>query len=183
MPSSTSPARTSPTGAGRRRGRTRCATAAFSRRARWRARWRTAHTPPKVFVSASGVGYYGPHGDEPVTEDTPPGSDFLARLCVEWEQEARAVESPATRLAIVRTGLVLVADGGALKRMLLPFKLGLGATLGSGDQFMPWIHVDDWTAMVSWLIAERSRDRRVQRRPRPRRSPIATFTQHARRAC
>jgi uncharacterized protein (TIGR01777 family) len=109
------------------------------------------HTPPKTFVSASGAGYYGPRGDEPVTEDAPPGSDFLGRLCVDWEQEARAVP-PATRLAIVRSGLVQSADGGALKTMLLPFKLGLGATLGSGDQFLPWIHEDDWTAMVMWII-------------------------------
>ena len=105
--------------------------------------------PPKVFISGSAIGYYGPRGDEPVTESTPPGDDFLARLCVEWEQEARKVESPSTRLAIVRTGLALDRDGGALKKMLLPFKLGLGATLGSGDQYMPWIHAADWTALVS----------------------------------
>lgn len=108
--------------------------------------------PPKVFISASAVGYYGPRGDEPINETAPAGSDFLSRLCVEWEQEARMVESPATRLAIVRTGIALAGDGGALARMLLPFKLGLGATTASGDQFMPWIHVDDWTALVSWLV-------------------------------
>jgi hypothetical protein len=108
-------------------------------------------TPPKTFISASGAGYYGPRGDEPVTEDAPPGSDFLGRLCVDWEQEARAVP-PATRLAIVRSGLALASDGGALKMMVLPFKLGLGATLGSGRQFLPWIHTDDWTAMVMWMI-------------------------------
>lgn len=109
------------------------------------------HTPPKTFVSASGVGYYGPHGDEPVTEVTPAGADFFGRLCVDWEQEARAVP-PATRLAIVRSGPVLAEDGGALKKMLLPFRLGLGATLGSGEQYFPWIHADDWTAMVTWMI-------------------------------
>ena len=108
--------------------------------------------PPRVFISASAVGYYGPCGDEPVKETEPAGSDFLARLCVEWERQARMVESPATRLAIVRTGLVLAKDGGALARMLTPFKLGLGATMATGDQFMPWIHVDDWTALVSWLV-------------------------------
>ena len=108
--------------------------------------------PPGVFISGSAIGYYGPRGDEPVTESTAAGSDFLARLCVEWEAEARKVESAATRLVIVRTGLPLDRDEGALGKMLLPFKLCLGATLGSGDQFMPWIHVDDWTAMVSWLI-------------------------------
>jgi uncharacterized protein len=110
--------------------------------------------PPRVFVSGSGKDYYGPRDAAPVSEAAGPGSDFLARLCVEWEQEARIVESPATRLAIVRTGLALDRDGGALAKMLLPFKLGLGATLASGDQFMSWIHVDDWTAMVSWLIRD-----------------------------
>ena len=108
--------------------------------------------PPKALVSGSAVGYYGAHGDETVTERTPPGTDFLARLCVDWEQEARAVDSAKTRLVIVRTGVVLGADGGALKKMILPFKLGLGATLGSGDQYMPWIHVDDWVSMIGWLI-------------------------------
>jgi uncharacterized protein (TIGR01777 family) len=107
--------------------------------------------PPRVFVSGSGIGYYGPHGDEPVTEATPPGDDFLARLCVEWEQAARQASS-STRVVIVRSGLALAGDGGALARMLLPFKLGLGATIGSGKQYFPWIHADDWTAMVSWLI-------------------------------
>ena len=108
-------------------------------------------TPPKIFISASGAGYYGPHGDEPVTEETPPGADFFGRLCVDWEGEARAVP-PATRLVMVRSGVAMANDGGALQKMLLPFKLGLGATLGSGRQFFPWIHVDDWTAMVMWMI-------------------------------
>lgn len=108
--------------------------------------------PPRTFISGSAIGYYGPRGDEPVAESAPPGTDFLSRLCVEWEQEARPVESSSTRLAIVRTGLALDGGGGALKKMLWPFKLGLGTTIGSGDQYMPWIHADDWTAMVSWLI-------------------------------
>jgi uncharacterized protein (TIGR01777 family) len=110
------------------------------------------HTPPRVLVSASAVGYYGPHGDEPVTEATPAGSDFLARICVEWEQEARAAETPRTRLVIIRSGVVLANDGGALKKMLRPFRLGLGATLGSGAQYFPWIHADDWSSLVYWLI-------------------------------
>lgn len=107
--------------------------------------------PPGIFITNSAIGYYGPRGDEPVTESMPPGSDFLARLCVEWEDEARGLDS-ATRLVIVRTGLALDRDGGALGKMLLPFKLCLGSTLGSGDQVMSWIHIDDWTAMLSWLI-------------------------------
>ena len=108
--------------------------------------------PPKVFISGSAVGYYGPRGDEPIAESSPPGTDFLARLCIEWEHEARLAESTKTRVAVVRTGLPLAKEGGALGKMLLPFKLGLGAALGSGEQYMPWIHIDDWTAMVMWLI-------------------------------
>jgi uncharacterized protein (TIGR01777 family) len=109
-------------------------------------------SPPRVFVSGSAVGYYGRCGDEVVTENSPPGSDFLARICIEWEREARAVENSTTRLAIVRTGIVLARDGGALAKMLLPFKLGVGATIGSGRQFFPWIHAQDWVSLVSWLM-------------------------------
>lgn len=107
--------------------------------------------PPRVLVSGSAVGYYGAHGDETVTETSPPGTDFLARICVDWEKEARAV-GPRTRLAIVRSGLVLAKEGGALQKMLPPFKLGLGATIGSGQQYFPWIHADDWVSMTTWLI-------------------------------
>jgi uncharacterized protein len=109
-------------------------------------------SPPRVFVSGSAVGYYGAHGDEPVTEATPAGTDFLARICVEWEQEARAVDAARTRLVILRTAVVLAKGGGALEKMLLPFKIGGGATLGSGAQYFPWIHADDWVSMVVWLI-------------------------------
>ena len=110
--------------------------------------------PPRVFVSSSAVGYYGAHGDEPVTESTTPGKDPLAQLCVAWEREASALDGhPHTRLVITRTGLVMARDGGALKEMLLPFTLGLGAVLGSGRQYWPWIHMDDWLALVSWLVA------------------------------
>jgi uncharacterized protein (TIGR01777 family) len=108
-------------------------------------------TPP-VFISASALGYYGPSGNEPLTESAPPGSDFLAQLCVEWEREARIVQGSVTRLAIIRTGIVLDKDGGALEKMLLPFRLGAGATLASGDQFMSWIHAEDWTGLVSWIV-------------------------------
>jgi hypothetical protein len=87
-----------------------------------------------------------------VTEAMPAGADFLAGVCVDWEREAQAVESPRTRLAIMRSGLVLDRREGALAKMLLPFRLGLGATMGSGRQYMPWIHVDDWSAMVHWVI-------------------------------
>lgn len=115
-----------------------------------------ATAPPPVFVSGSAVGYYGPLGDEMAAETTPPGSDFLARVCVQWEQEAtRAQErtSGRTRLVLIRTGLVLERDGGALPQMLTPYKLGLGGPLGSGRQYCPWIHRADWIAMVRWAIA------------------------------
>jgi hypothetical protein len=103
-------------------------------------------------ITSSAIGYYGPHGDEPVTEQTPPGDDFLADLCVEWEREAAAPASPLTHVALVRTGIVLHPDGGALKSMLPPFRLGVGGPMGSGRQFMPWIHLDDWVRLVAWLI-------------------------------
>jgi uncharacterized protein (TIGR01777 family) len=114
----------------------------------------SARTPP-IFVSGSAVGVYGPRGDEPVTEDTSPGFDFLAHVCRDWEQEAlRAAES--TRVVLLRTGLVLSKDGGALPRMALPFRAFAGGPLGSGRQFMPWIHVDDWVAMTRWAIVSSS---------------------------
>jgi uncharacterized protein (TIGR01777 family) len=112
-----------------------------------------AAVPPRVFVSASGVGYYGPRGSEIITESTPPGTDFLAQVCVEWEREADQA-SAVTRVAIVRTGVALHPEGGALARMLLPFRLGAGGPLGAGTQYMPWIHRDDWVDLVRWLIAE-----------------------------
>ena len=115
-----------------------------------------AAAPPPVFVSGSAVGYYGPLGDEVATETTPPGSDFLARVCVRWEQEAmRAQEltSNRTRVVLIRTGLVLERSGGALPEMLPPFRFGVGGPLGSGRQFYPWIHLADWIAMVRWAIA------------------------------
>ncbi len=98
---------------------------------------------PSVLVSSSAVGYYGPRGDEEVTEDTPPGDDFLAEVCVAWEREARRAEELGLRVALIRTGVVLDKDGGALKTMLPPFKLGAGGPVAGGDQYMPWIHVDD----------------------------------------
>jgi uncharacterized protein len=108
-----------------------------------------ATKPPAVFISGSAVGYYGPHDDELVTESTPPGTDFLSRLCVDWEREAEQA-STVTRVTLVRTGLVLHPSGGALAKMLPPFRLGIGGRLGSGMQYMPWIHLDDWINMVVW---------------------------------
>jgi uncharacterized protein (TIGR01777 family) len=96
-----------------------------------------------TLVSASAVGYYGPHGDEPVAENAPPGEDFPARVCVAWEREARAAEALGVRVVNVRTGIVLDAAGGALSKMLPPFKLAAGGPVAGGEQYMPWIHIDD----------------------------------------
>ena len=111
----------------------------------------TAARPPAVFISGSAVGYYGAHGEEIVTEATPPGQDFLATLCVDWEREAEQA-SAVTRVAMVRTGLVLGNRGGVLGQMLTPFRLGVGGPLGNGRQFMPWIHIADWVGLLRWLI-------------------------------
>jgi hypothetical protein len=98
---------------------------------------------PSVLVSASAVGFYGDRGEEELTEASPPGDDFLAHVCIDWEREALAAQQHGVRVVLARTGIVLGAGGGALEKMLLPFKLGAGGPLGSGRQWMPWIHVAD----------------------------------------
>jgi len=98
---------------------------------------------PGVLVSSSAVGYYGARGDEPVTEDTGPGDDFLARVCTAWEREAAAAERHGVRVVRVRTGVVLDRGGGALAKMLPFFRLGIGGPVAGGRQYLPWIHVDD----------------------------------------
>lgn len=107
--------------------------------------------PPAVLISGSATGYYGPRGDEPLTEQTPPGSDFLASVCREWEAEALRAAS-ATRVVLLRTGIVLEKDGGALPQMALPFRLFAGGPVGSGEQFYSWIHRDDWVSMAAWAL-------------------------------
>ena len=115
----------------------------------------TARRKPSVLISGSAIGIYGPRGDEPVTEDAPPGSDFLARVCVDWEREARAAET-MTRVVLLRTGVVLHGSGGALPRIAMPFRIFAGGPLGSGRQYMSWIHRDDWVEMVRWAMATAS---------------------------
>jgi len=105
---------------------------------------------PRALVSQSASGYYGPRGDEPVTEDHAAGDDFLARVCVEWEAEARKAEALGVRVAITRTGVVLSQSGGALEKMLTPFKLGIGGPVAGGSQYMPWIHADD--VVGAWVL-------------------------------
>jgi uncharacterized protein len=113
---------------------------------------------PLLVLSSSAVGYYGPRGDEPIDETTPPGDDFLARLSLAWEHAAQAARGGGTRVVLLRTGIVLEKDGGALAAMLTPFKLGVGGPLGSGRQYWPWIHRDDWVALVRFLIARSDAD-------------------------
>ncbi|MEA2186329.1 MAG: uncharacterized protein QOK16_1340 [Solirubrobacteraceae bacterium] len=105
-----------------------------------------AEAPPDVLVCASASGYYGARGDEPVTESDPPGRDWLADVCVRWERQADAAKS-ATRVVKMRTGIVLDAEGGALAKMLGPFKAGVGGPIAGGKQYMPWIHRDDLIGM------------------------------------
>jgi len=111
-----------------------------------------AASPPPVFVSGSAVGYYGPLGDEIVTEERAAGADFLAGVCVRWEAEAMRAASPRTRVVCIRTGLVLERDGGALSKMLPPFWFGAGGRVGSGRQYWPWIHRQDWIDLVRFAI-------------------------------
>lgn len=99
--------------------------------------------PPRVFVSASATGYYGDREDERLDETSTRGEGFLADVCAAWEEAARAAETRCERVVLVRLGVVLGSGGGALDRMLLPFRLGLGGPIGSGRQFMPWIALDD----------------------------------------
>jgi uncharacterized protein len=114
---------------------------------------RGCRQPPDVFVSASAVGYYGLRGDEVLGEDAPPGDDFLARLCVDWERAALDARD-ATRVVLPRSGLVLNAKEGALPRMLVPFRFFVGGPIGSGRQYMSWIHLDDWVALLQWALDE-----------------------------
>jgi len=113
---------------------------------------RRATQKPRVVIQASAIGYYGPHGDEPLAEDAPPGDDFLARLCVAWEAAAAPLDEMGVRRVVIRTGVVLSTAGGALPRLLLPFKLFAGGPMGNGKQWMSWIHIADEVAAIRFLL-------------------------------
>jgi uncharacterized protein len=115
-----------------------------------------ARIKPRFLISASAVGYYGSRGDETLTEKSAPGNDFLARLCVEWEGETRKAESLGVRVALVRTGIVLGKGKGALAKMVPPFKMFFGGPLGSGTQWLPWIHIEDEVGLIRFLIENES---------------------------
>jgi uncharacterized protein len=104
---------------------------------------RAAESKPSAMISASAVGFYGDRGDEQLEETAPMGRGFMSEICRDWETEADAASDPKLRVVQIRTGVVLSTEGGALKKMLPPFKLGLGGPLGGGRQWFPWIHISD----------------------------------------
>ena len=108
--------------------------------------------PPRVLVAASAIGYYGHRGDETVDERSPPGTDFLARVCREWEEATQPAQQADIRVANLRIGLVLAAEGGALAKMLTPFKMGLGGPVGNGRQYVSWIAIDDLVRCIEHVI-------------------------------
>ena len=112
-----------------------------------------ARQRPPVLIQASAVGFYGDRGDEELTEASAAGTGFLTETCVEWEAEAKQAASGGTRVATLRGGVVLEAGGGALAKMLPPFRYWVGGPLGTGRQYMSWIHRADWVDLVRWVIA------------------------------
>jgi len=111
-----------------------------------------ARRPPPVLVSASAVGYYGEQGDRPIHEDTPPTPGFTHELCAAWEREAVKASALGVRVCVMRIGVVLDRDGGALAKMLPAFRMGVGGRLGDGRQYFPWIHREDIAAIGQWLL-------------------------------
>jgi uncharacterized protein (TIGR01777 family) len=112
---------------------------------------------PEALICASAIGYYGSRGDEILTESSAPGAGFLPEVCVAWEREAQAAGALGIRVVCVRTGVVLDAHGGALVRMLPPFRMGLGGRLGSGRQWMSWIHLEDLVGLFQFAVESQVR--------------------------
>jgi hypothetical protein len=113
-----------------------------------------AEPRPRMLLNASAVGYYGDRGDTPVDETARPGTGFLARVCVDWEAEAHRAEALGLRVVLLRLGVVLAPDGGALSSMLLPFRAGLGGPLGGGRQWMSWVHRDDVVGLIRDAVGQ-----------------------------
>jgi uncharacterized protein (TIGR01777 family) len=113
---------------------------------------------PRAVIQASGVGYYGPRGNEIIKEETPPGHDFLGGVAVDWEASTAPLEALGLRRAVIRTGVVLSTAGGALPRMMLPFRLLAGGRLGNGRQWFPWIHIADEVSAIRFLIENEAAD-------------------------
>jgi uncharacterized protein (TIGR01777 family) len=115
---------------------------------------RDAGDRPGVLVSASAIGYYGPHGEEPLDEEAPAGEDFLARVCADWEAEAERASELGARVVLLRTGVLLDPAGGALARMLPPFRLGLGGPVAGGRQYVSWIHREDLLGIILTALSD-----------------------------
>jgi len=111
-----------------------------------------AKTKPSVFLSGSAIGFYGNQGDTVIDESAQGVDDFGHRLCAAWEDKAEAAKTHGVRVCLLRTGLVIGKNGGFLQPMILPYKLGLGGKLGTGCQWMPWIHIDDYVAICQYLL-------------------------------
>jgi len=107
---------------------------------------------PRVLVSASAIGYYGDRGDDVLSEKASPGSDFLSEVCVEWERSAHLADALGIRVVCIRIGIVLAANGGALAKMLPPFRMGLGGPIAGGQAWMSWIHVEDLARLFAWAL-------------------------------
>lgn len=109
--------------------------------------------PPSVLVSASAIGYYGDRGTEPLTEDSPPGAGFLADVCHGWEAATDPAADAGIRVVNLRLGMVLSGDGGALAKMLLPFRMGFGGIVGSGKQFWSWVAIEDVIGVIQHALS------------------------------
>ena len=110
--------------------------------------------PPGVIVSSSAVGFYGSRGSEELSENDPSGTGFLAEICRDWEAEALQAKNAGSRVVLLRTGIVLSPEGGVLGKMLPPFRIGLGGKLGTGDQYMSWIHVSDHLRLIKTTLSD-----------------------------
>lgn len=112
----------------------------------------SAPATPGTLISQSAVGFYGDHAGEAIDEETPPGEEYLSQMVAEWEQAALAAEASGVRVAVFRTAPVLDPEGGLIKQLLLPFKLGVGGPLAGGDWYQPWIHRDDAAGLLIWAL-------------------------------
>ncbi|WP_241580034.1 TIGR01777 family oxidoreductase [Rosenbergiella nectarea] len=112
--------------------------------------------PPSVLISGSAVGYYGDQGQALVTEESSPHQEFTCQLCSRWETLALAAQSEKTRVCLLRTGVVLSSEGGALAKMVMPFRAGVGGPFGDGQQYMPWIHIEDMLNAIQFLLNQPS---------------------------
>ena len=150
----TSPERTSRPAVGHPRRRPGFARVVWQGRDCWRETLARLKAPPKTLVCASAIGFYGDRSDQRLNEDSPAGTGFLADTCREWEAAAKPAADRGIRVVHLRTGVVLASQGGALAKMLTPFRLGIAGIIGSGQQYMSWISLDDLVAVISFTLSK-----------------------------